>query len=121
MPEKIFDLQIAPGSHTSTTVVAVRGALILEHIFSFQDAWRSANTDNLIFDLTNVSYIDSAAIGSLVNAQVSCMNKQKKMALAGVPDRVHKILNATRVEGLFKFFPDAQTAEEGLRGASTAA
>ena len=94
---------------------------MLEHIFSFQNAWRSVQTNNLVFDLTEVSYIDSAAIGSLVNAQVSCANKQKKMALVGVPDRVHKILSATRVESLFKFFPDAKTAEEGLCGASTAA
>ena len=121
MPDKTFDLHVAPGSHTSTTVVTVKGALILEHIFSFQNAWRAAQADHLIFDLTNVSYIDSAAIGSLVNAQVSCSNKQKQMALAGVPDRVHKILNATRVDGLFKFFPDAASAEVGLRGPSSEA
>ena len=120
MPDKIFDIQVA-NERPSLTVVVVTGALILEHIFSFQNAWRSVQTDNLVFDLSGVSYMDSAAIGSLVNAQVSCTNKHKKMALAGVPDRVKKILQATRVDALFTFYENKKAAGDGLLGATVTA
>lgn len=111
MADKSFNVEIRSGNSDATTVIAVSGALVLENIFQFQTAWRSAAGDVLIIDLSGVPYMDSSAIGSLVNAHVSCLNKGKNLRLAGVPERLKQILTVTQVVNLFRFYPDVSSAE----------
>jgi anti-anti-sigma factor len=92
----------------------VTGPLVLENLFKFQAAWRSSTEQKLIFDLSSVPYMDSSAIGSLVNAHVSCANHGRAMALAGVHERVKQILTVTHVAALFSSFPDVAAAEAAL-------
>lgn len=122
MPQETeFELDVHPGSHLNYTIIAPKGPLVLEHLFRFQDAWRKAQSDALIFDLSAVSYLDSSAIGSLVNAYVSCSNHGRKMALAGVSDRVRQMLSITRVDTLFSFFGDVALAERAISGQTASA
>jgi anti-anti-sigma factor len=121
MAQTDFELEIRHGSHPNYTIIAPQGPLVLEHLFQFEDAWRQAQCDGLIFDLSGVSYLDSSAIGSLVNAHVSCSNRGRKMGVAGVSDRVRQMLNATRVDTLFSFFPDVIKAEQSLAGGAASA
>lgn len=121
MRETEFELEVRPGSHLNFTIIAPQGPLVLEHLFQFQDAWRQAKNDALIFDLSGVDYVDSSAIGSLVNAHVSCTNHGRKMALAGVSNRIKQILTATRVDTLFKFYADVDAAERALAGETASA
>ena len=114
MPQTEFTLEVRPGSHQNCTIIASKGPLVIEHLFRFQDAWKQAQSPVLIFDLSEVSYLDSSAIGSLVNAHVSCTNHGRKMALAGVTERVRQMLTVTRVDMLFKFYADAEQAEQAL-------
>ena len=86
----------------------------MEHLFRFQEAWRGAQGSNLIFDLSGVNYIDSSAIGSLVNAYVSCSNRGTRMAVVGVNDRVKQILTITKVASLFRFYDDLAAAEAAV-------
>jgi anti-sigma B factor antagonist len=108
-------------SNPAVTVISGKGPIVLEHLFKFQEAWRGAQNDNLVFDLSQVEYVDSSAIGSLVNAHVACMNRGKKMGLAGVSDRVKQMLTITKVHSLFTFYPDVKAAEAGLKGVGSAA
>ncbi len=121
MPQTEFALEVHPGSNPNYVVIVPHGPLVLEHLFRFQDAWRQAKGDGMIFDLSGVSYLDSSAIGSLVNAQVSCTNHGRKMALAGVTPRVREMLNVTRVGSLFKFYDDVVSAEVAFSGESASA
>ena len=116
MADRSFELRVQPGTQEGVTVIAVSGALVLEHVFKFQDAWRAAQDGGIVFDLAGVEYMDSAAIGSLVNAHVACTNRGKKMALAGVSNRVRQMLSVTRVDTLFKFCPDVPAAEATVNG-----
>jgi anti-sigma B factor antagonist len=121
MPQTEFALEVHPGSRPNYTIIAPKGPLVLEHLFRFQDAWRHADCDGLIFDLSEVSYLDSSAIGSLVNAHVSCSNRRRRMGLAGVSERVRQMLIVTRVDTLFAFFPDVAQAERAFSGETTSA
>jgi anti-sigma B factor antagonist len=116
MPQTEFELEVRPGSHLNYTIIAPKGPLVLEYLFRFQDAWHKVQNDGLIFDLSEVSYMDSSAIGSLVNAHVSCSNRGRKMALTGVSDRVRQMLTVTRVDTLFSFFTNVAEAERALAG-----
>ena len=119
MAETHFGVEVQSGSSKSCSIVVAKGPLVLENLFKFQSAWRGVNDDKLIFDLSEVPYMDSSAIGSLVNAHVSCTNHGKLMAVAGVRDRVKQILTATQVASLFKFYPDVASAETALDQATS--
>ncbi len=114
MSDQPFELNVAPASVPSSTVIRAQGALVLDHLFKFQEAWRGAQGTNLIFDLTGVNYMDSSAIGSLVNAHVSCSHRGTQMALVGVNERVKQILTITKVASLFKFYDDLPVAETAV-------
>ena len=118
MPSNDFELEVRSGSRPDQTIIAPKRALVLEHIFKFQEAWRQAQRGNIILDLAGVNYLDSSAIGSLVNAHVACDNRNHKLILAGVPERVRQMLTVTKVDKLFTFLPDVAGAEKTLNGAS---
>ncbi|MGZ4816544.1 MAG: STAS domain-containing protein [Terriglobales bacterium] len=84
-----FEVDVRPGGVANSTVISAKGPMIMEHLFRFQDLWRNDQSDILIFDLSEVSYMDSSMIGSLVNAHVHRSKNGRKMALAAVPDRVN--------------------------------
>ena len=112
-----FELAKRAGSVPGSTIITAAGPLVLEHLFRFQEAWRSDEGDILIFDLSGTVYMDSSLIGSLVNAHVHRTKIGRKMALAAVPDRVKQILAVTKVDMLFKFYPTVEEAEAALAGA----
>jgi anti-sigma B factor antagonist len=89
------------------------GALVLPTVFGFQTTVRSDQSQTLIVDFTDVPYVDSAGIGSLVGAYVSRQNSGRNLVLVGVNERIHNALQITRVEQFFRFFdsiPDAESA-----------
>jgi len=81
------------------------GALILSNIFNFQDKFRELPAANTILDITQVSYVDSAGIGCIVNAHVSCKNSGKSFLLVGPNDRVKAVLHHTRVDSVLTIGP----------------
>jgi anti-anti-sigma factor len=116
-----FELEKRPGSVPGSMIISAAGPAVLEHLFRFQEAWRSDESQFLIFELRGVNYMDSSLIGSLVNAHVHLTKTNRKMALAGVPDRVRQILAVTKVDMLFKFYPTVKEAEAALAGAKAQA
>jgi len=107
-------MAVRPGSSSMASVIAVSGPLVIENLFKFQDAWRSDQSQVLIFDFGGLLYMDSSAIGSLVNAHVHRAKSGRKMALAAVPERVKQLLQVTKVDSLFQFFATVADAETAL-------
>jgi anti-anti-sigma factor len=91
-------------------VLAVEGPLTIVTLFKFQDAWRAEQAPALIFDLSEVPYADSAAIGSIVNAYVSRKNANRTMAVVA-GDRVRSTMQVVKVDSLF---PLCKTMDEAL-------
>jgi anti-sigma B factor antagonist len=94
-------------------IFKMAGALILSNIFNFQDKFRELPAANTIVDITQVSYVDSAGIGCIVNAHVSCKNSGKTFLLVGPNDRVKAVLHHTRVDSVLNIvatMPDSKNA-----------
>jgi anti-sigma B factor antagonist len=68
----------------------------------------------VILDLSKVPYMDSAGLGSILNAHVSCSNSGRRLALAAVPDRVLTLLRVSRVDQVLAIFPTLQEAQEKM-------
>jgi len=81
-------------------VYKLAGGLTLSSMFGLQEKFRELAAANTIVDVTQVSYIDSAGIGILVNAHVSCKNSGKSFLLVGPNDRVKAVLHHTRVDSV---------------------
>jgi anti-anti-sigma factor len=71
-----------------------------------------ANQTRAIFDLTGITHIDGAAIGSVVR----CFSKLKKaggmLRLAGCNGMIESSLKLTRVDKVIGIFPTAAAAAE---------
>lgn len=92
----------------------LRGPLTTENLPPFQNAVRRDDSAVLFLDLTDVPYMDSAGLGSLVSAYISRNKVGRRVVLTGVNARVLKLFEITRVEQLFLMFPDVHTAIEAL-------
>jgi anti-sigma B factor antagonist len=101
-------------------VLRVKGPLTFENLSSFQNAIRREDSGTVILDLTEVPYVDSAGLGSLVSTYVTGQKAGRRMVLTGVNDRVLKLFEITRVEPLFLIFPTVWDAIEALTGAGRA-
>jgi anti-sigma B factor antagonist len=66
-------------------VLCLRGPLTLENLSLFQNAIRrEENVPVVIVDLSDVPYIDSSGLGSLVSAYVTRHKATRRIALSGV-------------------------------------
>lgn len=101
-------------------VLRLRGPLTTENLPPFQNAVRREDSPTLFLDLTDVPYMDSAGLGSLVSAYTSLQKLGRRVILTGVNERVAKLFEITRVEQLFLMFPDLHAAIEALTSSGTA-
>lgn len=101
-------------------VLRLRGPLTTENLSEFQNAVRRETAPTMILDLSEVPYIDSAGLGSLVAAYTSGHKRGRRLVLTGVNDRILKILQVTRMEHLFLMFPNVWEAMEALTNSGSA-
>lgn len=109
-------LHIEDGDANGARILRLNGPLTLSNLFQFQSLVRADRSRFLILDLTNVPYIDSAGIGSLVGAHVSRQN-ERTLVLVGASPRILDALRVTKVEQLFRM---AGTVEKALQAIPTA-
>ena len=114
MPQDQLDYSFHTTANPRCTVLTLRGALTLGHIFALQPELQAVDADLLIFDCTALEYMDSAGLGVLVNFYVSQSNKGRKVALVGISDRVWALFNSTRVDQYFPRFVTVEQAESSL-------
>ena len=101
-------------------VLRLAGPLTTATLSLFQNTVRRENAATMILDLTNVPYIDSTGLGSLVGAYVSCQKTGRRVVLCGVNQRIMKMFVITKVEPLFLIFPTLWEAIEILTRAGHA-
>ena len=94
----------------SRGVLCLRGPLTAENLAPFQNAIRNEAGPVVILDLTEVPYMDSAGLGSLVSAYITCHKSGCQVVLVGTNDRMLKLFEISRVESLFPMFPTLDDA-----------
>ncbi len=68
------------------------------------------DNQNLLVDLSGVSYIDSSGIASLVEGFQHAKGKKLSFALIGVRDGVMSVLKLTRLDKVFPMFDSVEAA-----------
>ena len=98
-PLRIEDL----GIQDQKRVLRLSGPLTLSTLFEFQNLVRAASGANLVLDVTQVPYVDSAGVGALVGAYVRHQKDGHTLTLAGANERVRNTLKVTRVQDFFRY------------------
>ena len=102
-------------------IVKLTGPFTLSGVFEFQDAMRSHHPPLLIIDLSDVPYMDSAALGSVMGVHVSCHQHGRHYALVGASDRLQTLFKVAGVAPLLTLCPTLAEAEATLNGKAASA
>ena len=65
----------------------------------------------VILYFSQVPYVDSAGVGAIVNAHVSCLNSGRRLVLVAVQDRIRTLMKVTRVDEVLTTYPTLQEAQ----------
>jgi anti-sigma B factor antagonist len=92
-------------------ILRLNGPITLTTLFDFRNTIRAEkNAKTVILDFSQVPYVDSAGVGAIVNAHVSCLNSGRRLLLVAVQDRIKALMKVTRVEEVLSIFPTLQDA-----------
>jgi anti-anti-sigma factor len=114
MRELPLTVTAAPGSGEGVTILELHGPLTLQNTFDFQHELTQHKPAILILDLTDSPYMDSAGLGLLMNCYVSAEKNGRKLLLAGANERIHALLQMTRVHLILKNYATAADAEASV-------
>lgn len=101
-------------------ILLLKGPITIETTPQFERAVRNEIADTVILDFSDVPYIDSVGLGSLVSAYVSHQKSGRCLVLTGVKPRVTKIMEITKVKDFFVTFPTTWQAVETMANTGTA-
>lgn len=118
---RLTDMNDAPLTYSSNeterpglVVMKLAGPLTLRNMFEFQSELARNTPPRMVFDLSDVPYMDSAGIGVLINYYVSAEKHGRKMALAGANERIDALLVLTKVQKLLHSFGTVEEAVAGI-------
>ena len=98
MRSAVLHIVVNPGQSDGEVLIQLSGPLVLDNLFDFQKTWREQSAPNIVVDLTDVPYVDSSGVGSLVNLHVSRQKVGGSVQLIGVSERVKTVLMVTCVD-----------------------
>jgi anti-sigma B factor antagonist len=96
------------------TVMDIRGRIILgNETGSLRNAVRALveqGKKRIVLNLADVDYIDSAGVGELVGSYTTVRNSGGELKLCNLTQKVHDILNVTKLYTVFDIKDDEFTA-----------
>lgn len=112
-PDKLL-AESRAGSRDRQRILRLAGPLTTATLSVFQGAMHAGATPSLIIDMNEVSCIDSAGVGALVQAYVACRRAGGRLALVGVNPRVQAVLQMAGFDKLFATYAQLGEAEQAL-------
>jgi anti-anti-sigma factor len=113
MALEISHKEAAPG----TIVVTLAGKLMLgadgENIPTLVEQFLREGNKTIVFDLSNVTVIDSTGIGRFIASYNKIAAAGGEMRMAGATGHLFQSFHVSLLDQVFPFFP---TAEEAVRG-----
>ena len=95
-------------------LLKLSGPFTLKDIWDFQAAARAVTEAVTIIDLTEVPYMDSAALGSLMGVHVSRERAHQKYAIVGANERIGTLFEVAGVQNILVRYPSFEDAVKVL-------
>ena len=77
----------------------------------------SSPSKRVILDLSHVEFLDSSGLGAVVGSMKQ-LGRARRLDLAGLTPTVEKVFRITRMDRVFRIFPNTEAAIEGVADAS---
>lgn len=74
-------------------------------------------SERVVLDLSHVEFLDSSGLGAVVGAMKQ-LGRARRLDLSGLTPTVEKVFRITRMDRVFRIFPDAASAIEDIADAS---
>ncbi len=113
-------IESTAGTRGGVRILHLIGPFVLQGVFDFQTIARAGNDSVTIVDLTDVPFMDSAALGAVMGLHVSCQRQQKKYALVGASARLRTLFEVAGVNKILVTYGTRAEAEEKLAASSAA-
>ena len=95
-------------------VISLEGNLLGEHVNGpVMDLIKSsveAGNKNVLFNLSNMKFINSTGLGMLLTAVSKTRNAGGELSLCNVPEQMKKLLQITKLESVFNQQADEASA-----------
>jgi anti-anti-sigma factor len=88
-----MSLTVQPEQEDLTVTLKIKGVLDISttHVIDSQIAENTSNIEILILDLSELEFIDSTGIGSIMNAIYLSQEKNFKLKLQGIDELTHQV------------------------------
>ncbi len=114
-----LEIMVSEG-RSGARILQLRGPLTLRTLFEFQDEARKAASAPVLVDLTEVPYMDSAGLGSVLGVLASCQRTGRSFAVAGATNRLKSLFEITHVNQVLPSFATVEEAEQSWERAAGA-
>jgi anti-sigma B factor antagonist len=91
-------------------VLKVTGPITLDNIGDFQRELAKNRPPLMVFDLSEVPYMDSSGVGVLISYYSTGQREGRRMVLAGLTERVGALLKLTKVLTVLRSYPTVEEA-----------
>jgi anti-sigma B factor antagonist len=110
MPLEIKQTQVAPG----VTVVSLTGKLMMgtvgEEIVTLVDGLLREGKRTIVFDLAEVTTLDSTGIGQFISSFNRIMAAGGQMRMAGASGHIFQTFHVSRLDKVFPFYATVEEA-----------
>jgi len=115
-------LEITETKTDSVILLALKGTLEIgqsaDQLAEVVQSHLNKGENHLILDLSEVRYIDSSGITALINIHKSAISSSGAMKLLRLTQRVHDVLQVTRLSSVFEIYNDPAKALESFRNST---
>jgi anti-sigma B factor antagonist len=92
----------------------LRGGPEAEEFHSTLQSFINESKKNIIIDMSDVSFVDSAGLGILVRGYTTIKNAGGEMKLAGISNKVKGVLAITKLNSVFEQFTSVEEASNNF-------
>ena len=100
----------------STAILRLKGPLTLATRFLLQEKLREIPRTDTVIDVTEVPYIDSSGLGTILSHWSHTQRHGRKFAITGVSQRIGVLLEISKVNTVLPVFKTAEEADRNFAG-----
>lgn len=105
-----LELEKLPISNENVAVFQAKGKLSLETVNEFIQKLRQDTTANVVLDMSGVSFLDSAGVGSLVSLFIGRRGQGRTFALAALTPQGNAVVTVAGLQNLLPIYKSVDEA-----------
>lgn len=103
-------MQITKDFKNGINIISVQGEVDLSNSPKLRDTFKKLDSVNILVDLSEVAYMDSSGVATLVEAMQKANKNSGKFKLCGLKGEVKNIFEIARLDEVFSIYEDVKSA-----------